>query len=207
MTKDDDNNQRRSEQMSKVELFGFPQSTYVRTARLVCAEKDVEYTLVPLKFRDESHRALHPYLKMPVMRHGDFVLFESLAIAIYLNDNFAGPDLVAKSLTERAQTFQWICASSDYIYSGIVQALATSESIDPNFVEQAIPLLLPFDRALRNRDYLVGDELSLADLFLLPMLLFADQALEGVNWLSSAPHVAEWLNRLANRPSVTCSES
>lgn len=83
--------------MATVDLFGYAPSTYVRTARLVCEEKEIAYSLVPLEFRADSHRDVHPFLKMPALRHGDTVLFETLAIAIYLNEQFPGPDARRRS--------------------------------------------------------------------------------------------------------------
>jgi glutathione S-transferase len=71
--------------MSQVEVFGFAPSTYVQTALLVAAEKGIPALLLPLEFGAESHRQLHPYAKMPVMRHGLVRLYETAAIAIYLD--------------------------------------------------------------------------------------------------------------------------
>ncbi len=188
--------------MPTVELFGFAPSTYVRTARLICEEKDIEYSLLPLEFRKESHRKLHPYLRMPVLRHGKLVLFETLAIATYLNERFPGPDLNAGTVTERAQIGQWISAASDYFYKGIVGEIAKSETVDPKVIEDAVSLLLPANQALAKREFLVGDELTLADLFLLPMLLYTNTAIARSDWLSTVPHVADWLKRLEARPSA-----
>jgi glutathione S-transferase len=63
--------------MQHVELFGFAGSTCVRTARMACIEKHVEHQLKPLEFRADSHRALHPFLRMPVLRAGELVLYET----------------------------------------------------------------------------------------------------------------------------------
>ena len=41
---------------------------------MVCEEKGVPYTLSPLEFRAESHHALHPFLRMPVLRAGELRL-------------------------------------------------------------------------------------------------------------------------------------
>ena len=188
--------------MATVELFGFAPSTYVRTACLVCEEKGIDYSLLPLEFRKESHRQLHPYLRMPVLRHGKLLLFETLAIATYLNEQFPGPDLNTGNIVKRAQIYQWISAASDYIYKGIVGEIAKSESVNPKIAEDAVSLLQPVDQTLAKVDFLVGDELTLADLFLLPMLLYANEAIGHADWLSTVPHVADWLQRLETRPSV-----
>lgn len=192
--------------MKTVELFGFSPSTFVRTARLVCEEKGIEYALVPLEFRADSHRDVHPFLKMPSLRHGDISLFETLAIVIYLNEEFPGPDLEASTAVGRARMFQWISASNDYLYDGIVGNLSKSETLDPKVVDDAKSLLQPVEQALAKDPYLAGDELTLADLFLLPMLLYAETVIGNPQLLSSLPNVAGWLGRLRNRPSVLGTE-
>ena len=60
--------------MEPIRIHGFPGSTYVRTARIVCLEKNLPHELVPLAFGQPSHRDLHPYLRMPALEHGSFRL-------------------------------------------------------------------------------------------------------------------------------------
>jgi glutathione S-transferase len=192
--------------VNTVEQFGFAPSTYVRTARLVCEEKGIEYRLAPLEFRAESHRGMHPFLKMPTLRHGDVTLYETLAIATYLNEEFPGSDLEAGAGLERARMFQWISVANDYLYDGVVGAFAGSKKAGSKAIEAAKSLLEPVDRALASHPYLAGDELTLANLFVLPMVLFADQAVGSSRLLSTLPDIAEWRNRLASRPSVVSTE-
>lgn len=192
--------------MNKVQIFGFAPSTYVRTARLICEEKGIEYSLEPLEFQEESHRAVHPYLRMPALRYGDVTLFETLAIAIYLNEEFSGPDLEAGKALERARMFQWISAASDYFYGDIVVPLALADTPDPQTAEVAIALLRPVDRALAAQPYLAGDDLTLADLFLLPMLLYAEKAIGDARLFAPLADLSGWLGRLRERPSVSSTE-
>lgn len=188
--------------MANIELLGFAQSTYVRTVRLVCEEKSIQYTLLPLEFRAESHRAVHPFLRMPVMRHGDLVLFETLAIATYLNEQFAGTDLAAGTAAERARMYQWISAACDYVYKGVVARLAKADATDPKALADALELLQPLDDALLRRKFLAGDALTLADLFLMPMLSYANSAAGTADWLTALPRLAAWLRRLEDQPAA-----
>lgn len=67
--------------MTDVVIYGFAQSSYVRTTRLVCEEKGVAYELAPVEFGSPAHLELHPFGKIPAFRHGDLVLHETSAIA------------------------------------------------------------------------------------------------------------------------------
>lgn len=73
-------------------------------------------------------------------------------------------------------------------------------------IETARLLLEPLARALRNHPYLAGDELSLADLFVLPMVIFANRAIPDARLFTALPDLAQWYGRLARRRSVTSTE-
>jgi glutathione S-transferase len=77
--------------MTKPEIIGSIASTYTRVVCMVCEEKGIEYVLTERPLRAPELRAIHPFGKMPVLRHGDFVLFESKAIANYLDRSFPAP--------------------------------------------------------------------------------------------------------------------
>jgi glutathione S-transferase len=106
--------------MANVEIFGFAPSTYTRTVLLIVGEKGVAATLSPLDFRADSHRAVHPFLKMPALRHGDVRLYETAAIAVYLDEAFPGPRLQPRAPAERALMWQWITSAVDYFYRPLV---------------------------------------------------------------------------------------
>jgi glutathione S-transferase len=62
------------------------------------------------------------------MRHGSIALYEPLAIAAYLNEEFPGNDLEASSGLERARMFQWISVACDYLYPGVVTNVGFGET-------------------------------------------------------------------------------
>ena len=81
--------------MAEVTIFGFPRSTYVKVVRLIPTKKGVDY-----HFHDTEtemylpvHLERHPFGRVPVLQHGDFVLYETSAIAAYVDEVFAGPKL------------------------------------------------------------------------------------------------------------------
>src|SRR5579863_930612 len=94
--------------MAKVEIFGIPQSSYTRVVRMVCEEKGIDYELKPVPPHSPEVLAIHPFGKVPVMRHGDLVLCESKAIATYLARAFPGPQLIPAEPRLAAVTEQWI---------------------------------------------------------------------------------------------------
>ncbi len=71
--------------MTKPEVIGSSKSTYTRVVRMVCEEKGIEYTLTETAIFAPELFTVHPLGKMPALRHGDVCLFESKAIATYLD--------------------------------------------------------------------------------------------------------------------------
>ena len=63
--------------MVPIELIGAPQSVFVRAIRMAFEEKGVAYSLTSAAPHSALVNAIHPFGRIPVMRHGDFVLFES----------------------------------------------------------------------------------------------------------------------------------
>lgn len=187
--------------MTTVEIFGFSPSTYTRTARMTCIEKGVTHVLSPLAFREESHRLLHPFLKMPALRHGDRTLFETLAICDYIDSAFDGPALKPSDAWQRASMFGWITAQVDYLYPAVVHPLLADAPPSADQLASARERLQVFEGALNNAAFLAGDELSLADLFLAPMIEFAQRLEQGQTLLDGMPGLAAWRARMSKRPS------
>jgi glutathione S-transferase len=94
--------------MPELQIIGAPQSNYVRVARIACAEKGAPYTLVPVAPHSPEVDAIHPFGKIPVMRHGDVTLAESRGICFYIDHAFDGPPLVLRDPVKGAQTEEWI---------------------------------------------------------------------------------------------------
>ena len=174
--------------MTDVVLYGNAVSTFVRTARMACVEKGVSYDLQPLEFGSEAHLAIHSFGKMPAMRHGDFTLFETSAITRYIDDRFPGPRLQPDDPRERALMNQWISATNHYFYADVIVRYLLQyffpKGPDGTPDREAIDAALPdvrhhlgvLDKALDDKEFLVGDRITLADLFLAPILSYLVKA-------------------------------
>ena len=94
--------------MSHVTLYGVPVSTYVRSARMALEEKGVAYDLEPLAPHSPEIDALNPFGKVPAFRHGELILFETIAIGCYVDETFDGPPSRPKDGPARARMLQWM---------------------------------------------------------------------------------------------------
>jgi glutathione S-transferase len=91
--------------MASIVVYGFPGSTYVQIVRLVLTHKAVEFEFRDLEtqMNTPAHRELHPFEYVPILRHGDFTLYETSAIVAYIDEVFPEPRLTPTSAHQRAK--------------------------------------------------------------------------------------------------------
>jgi glutathione S-transferase len=199
--------------MPTPEIIGSARSTYTRVVRMVCEEKGIAYLLTETPLRGSKLLAVHPLGKMPVLRHGDVELFESKAIATYLDRSFPGPPLFPSDARLAALTEQWVSLVNTeidrtlirtYLYAYIVPK-AADRSPDRAAIEAVMPAVRQqlgiLDRAVAGTGHLVGDQFTFADINLLPILHRVGQVPEGAEALAAASHLAAYYETHAERPS------
>lgn len=203
--------------MTDVTLYGFPVSTYVNIVRFVLTEKAVAYDFHNLE--DEmgkpSHLALHPFNRVPILKHGDFQLYETAAIVVYVDEAFGGGSLQPKTARAKARMHQWIGAVNSYYYPYIVYHLtherlvfpALGIAADEKVVSAALPKIVTgldvMERGLSGGEgFLVDAKPTLADFFMLPTMVGLSRTPEGQKLLSDKPQIASWRSKMDALPSV-----
>jgi glutathione S-transferase len=198
-------------------VLGDPRSTYVRSVRMALAEKGVAYRLEPLTPRDDAVKALHPFGRIPAFRQGPLQLFETSAIVRYLDETLPGPKLQPEAPFERALMEQWISAINSYLYDAMVRRYVLQHVfprgeggrpdrpvIDAALVEIEHQLGV-LDRAYGPRDMLVGQQVTLADLLLAPIVFYLNAFPESKALLAKRPNVQRGLATMSKRESFTAT--
>jgi glutathione S-transferase len=197
----------------KPEIIGSSQSTYTRVVRMVCEEKRIEYVLTQTLLRAPEVLAIHPFGKMPVLRHGDVELCESKAIATYLDRSFPGPQVIPSDPRLGALTEQWVSLVNTVMDGTLIRTYlfayifpkTTDGKPDRKTIEAVIPAVREqlgiLDRAVAKTGYLVDDQFTFADINLLPILYYVRQLPEGAEAFAAATHLASYYDRHAARPS------
>lgn len=201
--------------MPELQIIGVPQSNYVWAARIACAEKGVGYQLLPERPHTPAVDAIHPFGKIPVMRHGDVTLCESRAIAFYIDHAFAGPPLAPREPVAGAQTEAWISLVNTTIDPLLVRRYLLSYFFpgtpdgrpDRRRIDQLLPDMeahfAVLGRAVAGTGHLVGDIFTLADINLLPILFYLDKAPESREMLRGSAHLDAYFRRHLERASVS----
>jgi glutathione S-transferase len=200
--------------MATLEIIGAPQSNFVRTARIACVEKAVPYTLIPARPHTPEVAAIHPFGKIPVMRHGDLTLCETKAICSYIDLAFEGPPLIPRDPPGAARTEQWISLVNTgfdlvfarqylraYFFSGLADGAPDRVEIDAALPRMREMFAL-LDRELGSRPYLAGGAFTLADAFLLPLIHYMRLMPESNEMMQASAHLAAWFDRVVARPSA-----
>lgn len=201
--------------MAEPIIYGLAPSTYTRTARMVLIEKGVEFDYQPVELGSQSHLALHPFGKVPILRHDDFMLFETFAICRYVDEAFDGPPLQPPEIAARATMTQWVSAIIDYTYPALIRNYLLAGYIRPQMAgeapnRQAIEAALPdlemnleiLDSALSGRTALVGDTPTLADHLLMPIIFYMNAAPESAEMLDRLEGLSAWLEIMSARPAA-----
>lgn len=199
--------------MATVEILGFAPSTYTRVARMTCEEKGVAYALKPCAPHAPEVLAIHPFGKIPVLRHGDFTLCESKAIATYIDRAFDGPPLFPAELRALARAEQWVSIVNSvmdpvmirtYLFGYFFPKTGDGKP-DRALIDGALPALRAqigvLDAAVAPTGFLAGDRFSFADINLMPILYYLRMFPEGADLIGGAQSLAAYYERHAQRPS------
>ncbi|MBD2242900.1 glutathione S-transferase family protein [Nostoc sp. FACHB-888] len=156
-------------------------------------ELEVPYEFVKLDMQAGEHLkpeylAINPVGKVPAIVDGDFQLWESGAILLYLADKYGK---TALSLQERAVFSQWVLFANATLGPGIFVEASR---------EREMPrLLTPLNEIFSKQPFLLGNEFTVADVAVgsilnyIPIMLKLD--------LSSYPAMLNYMKQLSERPA------
>jgi len=192
-------------------LYHNPISPNVRRVRLTAAVLGLELEEKMLDFARGEHKnpeylALNPNGAVPTLVDGDFVLTESRAIMQYLASKKPESGLLPRDEAARADVTRWqfwdAAHFSPHIgsiaFERLIKAMMGLGDPDTRKIEKALAGFRRFgavlDKRLDGKSYVVGNQLTLADLTLASSLMYAKQAEIPV---AELPHVQAWFSRIS----------
>ncbi|TIP88935.1 MAG: glutathione S-transferase family protein [Mesorhizobium sp.] len=205
--------------MSKPVVYGADYSVYVRIVRLVLEEKGIDYELVPVDiFATDGIPGWYfdhqPFGRIPAFEHDGFRLYETGAITRYVDEAFDGPMLQPAEARSRARMNQIIGMLDAYAYRALVwdvaverlEKTAPDEALIANGLRQAATVLRALTSLKAAGPWLLGEQLTLADLHAAPIIGYFVKVAEGQNLLAEFANVQAWWARIAERPSFARTE-
>lgn len=202
--------------MGKPVVYGADYSVYVRIVQLVLEEKGVGYELVPVDiFAADGIPGWYfehqPFGRIPAFEHDGFRLYETGAIARYVDEAFGGPALQPVEARPRARMNQITGLLDAYAYRTMVWDVAVErlettppdEAVIANGLRQARTALQALSSLKAEGPWLLGTDLTLADLHAAPIIGYFVKVAEGQALLAEFAEIQNWWTRIAARASVT----
>ena len=198
-----------------MKVFGHPASTCTRKVLCTLAEKGAAFDFVVVDItkgeqKSAEHLARQPFGVVPAIDDDGFALYESRAIARYLDAKLPGTSLTPADAKDRALMEQWISVEQSYFSPhamksvlNIWYASMAGKQPDADVVAKGLAdatrALDVLEKALVGKEYLAGT-FSLADIMYAPYLQYLQDM--GINAIvTERPNVLAWWQRVSGRPS------
>jgi glutathione S-transferase len=204
--------------MSDFVVHTIPGSPFARAVLATLEEKGVSYRIKPILpggQKSEPHLSLNAFGRMPVLQHGNFVLYETQAILRYLDRILPEPSLTPRDAKLAARMDQAMNINDWYLFQGVSNVIVAQRVIFPMLFglapdEAAIAEAMPkahvvfgeLARLLGSNKYFGGDVVSLADLSIAPQMDLFVGLPEWEPSTKSHPHLLTWLATMNARPSM-----
>ena len=193
-----------------IKLYG-PKFGSAARCHILAKEIGLEYEEVFVDFEKGEQNSpeylkLNPNGKVPCLVDGDFILWESVAINIYLASKFK-PELLGDSAEEKALIDQWsywgMLEIQPHLYKIAFQKFRVPEDQrDEKALQEAMSALPNVLRVLNDhlstREYMVGNRFTLADINLVTVVLITQLAEYD---LAEFPNIERWMQMLLKRPA------
>ena len=206
-----------------IDLYWGSGSPYAWRVLLALEYKRLPYTSHLLQFSKQEHKspqmlALNPRGRLPVLKDGDYVCFESLAILYYLERKYPQPPLFGRSAEEGGTIMRVICEYQAYIEPQVTRIVTAvfggKDDLGGDEITAAMHAVASEARTIEGRlsksDWIVGDAYSAVDMVIFPGIQLLKRALEKPQAaaLSSRfmplevnyPALGRWLARVAAQP-------
>ena len=195
-----------------LKIYGIPRSRAFRTLWMA-KELGLDYDNVPIDMgkgdtRTPQFLAVNPNGHIPAIDDNGVVLWESMAINLYLAKKHGTGTLYPARLEDEARAWQWSFWGMTEVERPVLTALfnrallpeAKRDAAAADEAERQLqePLKV-LDQAVTARPYLLGDDFTVADLNVASILSWARPARID---LGAVPKMADWFKRCADRPAA-----
>ena len=198
-----------------IQIYG-PTASRAARALWIAHELDIPFEHVGMEMKDlktPEYLKVNPNGKVPTLVDGDFKLFESMAINLYLAKRFNKDGFWPSSPEDQARCYQWSFWGMTEIEKPLLTILidmfmTAPDKRKPEAVAEAQKTLpKPFavlNAALDGREYLLGSAFTVADLNLASILSWSRPIKYD---FKPYPNAGAWLDRCLARPSYKAAKA
>ena len=197
-----------------VTLYGPTVSTFTRICAMVAAEAGLDWEIIPTGSGSEDMAKHHPFMRSPAAYLDGLHFYETPAICSYIdrqhNDGALHPD----APEAQARMWQWANIAANYVFPITEERLVMPRVVAPlmgckgdeKLIADALPVIKYHLQVVEDRlaeaAFLAGDAISLADLFMYPVIEATMAAPEGRAMVDACAKMTAWFEIIAARPAV-----
>ena len=198
--------------MTNLKLYGYPISGNAYKVRLLLAFLNLPYEAINVDLMagdtlTPEFKQLNPRGQVPVLCDGDVVIWDSMAILVYLARRYGNGEWLPNDAVQEAQVMQWLAVSENELLYGLARARSTLLLKRPFNLEQCQREgkagLDVMEQHLATNAWLVAGQPTIADIACYPYVLLAPV---GEVSLEPYPNVRQWLARMAALPNWVAME-
>ncbi len=174
-----------------IEVYWGSGSPFAWRVLLALEYKRLPYVGHLLQFSKQEHKsphmlALNPRGRVPVLKDGDYVCFESLAILYYLERKYPQPPILGRTPEEAGTIMRVICEYQAYIEPNVTKIARAiffeKADLGADEITAAMHAVASEARTIEARlsksDWIVGDSYSAVDMVIFPGIQLLKRALE-----------------------------
>jgi glutathione S-transferase len=194
-----------------MKVIGHPASTCTRKVLMTMNETNTPFELHAVdlgkaEHKQPAHLAHQPFGQIPVLNDDGFEMYESRAIARYVDAKAGGP-LTPKDVQGRAVMEQWISIETSnfaphamkFIYQYVFKREQAPEGLKA--ADAALDTAFrAMESQLSKHAFLAGDSLTIADICFAPYLEYLALTPTAAK-LADYPRVTAWWARISERPA------
>ena len=185
--------------MIMMRLYSGSTCPYSHRCRIVLFEKGMDFEVIDVDLMNKSEdvATINPYNKVPVLVERDLVLYEANIINEYIDERFPHPQLMPPDpvMRGRARLFlhrfeQELYSQVDMIEHGVAKSADKARSVIRDNLTQLAQILT-------RQKFLLGDEFSMLDVAIAPLLWRLDYY--GIQMGKEAAPLMKYAERLFSR--------
>ena len=191
-------------------LYSGTSCPFSQRCRIVLYEKGMDFQIVDVDLynKPEDLAVMNPYNQVPVLVERDLILYESNIINEYIDDRFPHPQLMPADPVMRARARLFLYRFEQELFchiEAVEQGNTKSAEKARIAIRDNLTVIAP---VFSKQKYMLGDEFSMLDVAIAPLLWRLDQY--GIQLPKQAAPLLKFAERLFSRPAfieaLTASE-
>ena len=190
-----------------ITLYEFALSGNCHKIRLLLSLQGLEYRSIIVNGGERQHKSeafiqMNPFGQVPVLTDGEVTIRDSQAILVYLAKRYGNEDWLPNQADALAEVIAWLSTAANEVALGpnrLRLHYKFGRPIDIDEAEQTTNNLLRIlQTRLAQQDWLVGDQISIADIAVYPYIALAPEAKVD---LDGYPAIMAWMRRIQALPA------